>query len=109
DEARVVNRDARVPDDRPVRPRGKIRGIEGVVPSGQTFARGLIAAAVEEVGADGVARPGEAGRRIHETGDLEPGVEDVLVGRALGPEAAAAHRRAGERDAGLPVVLESAR
>src|SRR6266566_2206201 len=43
------------------------------------------------------------------SGELQSGVEDVLIWRALGPEAAAANGRAGECDADLPDVVDAAR
>src|SRR6185312_16866397 len=90
-------------------PAVEIGGIERVVDPGQGIAGALITARIEEKRTGGVAGPREARRRVDHAGDLQAGVEDVLVRRAFRPEPAAAHRRTGERDAHLAEVVEAAR
>ncbi len=56
-----------------------------------------------------VVSPAQAtGRRDHDAGDLKAGVEDVLVGRALGPEAATDGGRVGRIHADLAVGGQTA-
>ena len=117
---RVAVRDALLPhqvgivnlgvsDDGAGRPVGEVGRIERVVDLAQRIAGDLIAAGIEEERARGITGPREPGRRIDDPRQLQAGVEDVLIRRALRPEAAAADRRAGERDADLPDVVDAAR
>ena len=101
--------DLRIPDDGAGRPVGEIGRIERAVNLAERIAGDLVTARIEEERARGITGPREPRRRIDDPGQLEAGVEDVLIRRALGPEAAAADGRARERDADLPDVVHTAR
>src|SRR5207247_3193093 len=86
--------DLRIPDDGAGRPVGEIGRIERAVNLAERIAGDLVTARIEEERARGITGPREPRRRIDDPGQLEAGVEDVLIRSALGPEAAAADGRA---------------
>src|SRR5207245_11219258 len=99
----IVN--LRIPHDGARGPISQIGRIERVVDLPKRIAGDLVTPRIEEKRACGIASPGETDcvvdrpgqgvdayirLRVDDPRELQAGVEDVLVRRALGPEAAAA-------------------
>ncbi len=90
-----------------LRPRGDVVRVRGVVDRLDLLPV-VVATRAEQLAAGGVAGPLRIGVVPDDARHLDPGVEHVLVGGALGPETASDGGRVGGVDADLPVRLQAA-